>query len=352
MKPAEFRILDANANRAREALRLLEDYARFVLDDGLISGQIKDIRHALAAALQQLNIDDAILSRDTTGDVGTSIKTASEFDRHSLADVVVAAGKRLSEALRVLEEVAKTGAPAPAAAIEQLRYCGYTIEQTLVRAARQADRFGGVQLYVLLTAALCRQPWENTLEGLILGGAQCIQLREKELADAEFLRRARFFAGKCRAAGVISIINDRPDIAQLAAADGVHLGQTDLPCAEARKILGHQAIIGLSTENLDQARQAVRDGATYIGVGPMFPTSTKEKPRLAGPAYAAQAINAVGLPCVAIGGINPQNVDQLTAVGVRAVAICSAIISDADPAGRCREFANKLSARHAVLADQ
>jgi thiamine-phosphate pyrophosphorylase len=352
MKPAESRILDANANRAREALRVLEDYARFVLDDGTLSGQLKELRHGLAAALQQLHIDDALLARDTTADVGTAIKTTAEFNRHSLADVVTAAGKRLSEALRVLEEIAKTIDPAPAAAIEQLRYRGYTLEQTLVRIARQTDRFADVQLYVLLTASLCKHSWEHTLECLILGGAQCIQLRENDLPDAEFLRRARFFASKCRAAGVISIINDRTDIAQLAAADGVHLGQTDLPCTEARKLLGHHAIIGVSTENLDQARQAVRDGATYIGVGPMFPTSTKEKPRLAGPAYAAQAFQAVTVPCVAIGGITPHNVDQLIAVGVRTVAVCSAIIGDADPAVRCRDFANKLSASQGVLADQ
>ncbi len=337
------RILDANANRAREALRVLEDYARFVLDDAKISAELKTLRHDLAAALGQLNIEDAILARDTVADVGTAISTSAEFVRETLADVVIAAGKRLSEALRVLEEVAKAVNAAPAAAIEQIRYRGYTLEQTLARIVRQADRFANVQLYVLLTEALCRKPWEQTLDALLTGGAQCIQLREKELPDQEFLRRARMVAQRCRQAGVISIINDRPDIAQLAGADGVHLGQTDLPCAEARKLLGHGPIIGVSTENLIQARQAVHDGATYVGVGPMFPTNTKEKPRIAGPAYAADAVKSVSVPCVAIGGIMPENVGALTTVGVCCVAVCSAIIGAADPAVRCRDFLAKLT---------
>ena len=339
------RMLDANANRAREALRVLEDYARFALDNAAICGQLKSLRHELAAALGRLHIDDAVLARDTTGDVGTAISTAAEMARPGLAEVVIAAGKRLSEALRVLEEVGKTIDPVAAAALEQIRYRGYTLEQTLARVARQAGRFADVRLYVLLTEALCRQPWEQTLDALLAGGAQCVQLREKTLPDTEFLRRATIVAERCRQAGAISIINDRPDIAQLAGADGVHVGQTDLPCGAVRKVLGHEAMVGVSTEHLAQARAAVADGATYVGVGPMFATHTKDKPRIAGTAYAAEAIKSLSLPCVAIGGITPANVSDLTAVGVRCVAVCAAIIGDADPAGRCREFLAKMTDR-------
>jgi len=242
----------------------------------------------------------------------------------------------------VLEEIAKTVAAAPAAALEQIRYRGYTLEQTLMRIVRQAGRFEEVRLYVLLTAALCRQPWEKTLEAVLGAGVQAVQLREKGLPDWELLGRARLLVTACRQAGAISIINDRPDIAVLAGADGVHVGQEDLPCAAVRKMLGHEAVIGVSTENLAQARQAVAAGATYVGVGPMFPTATKDKPRLAGPAYAADAVGGLSVPCVAIGGITAQNVEQLTAVGVRSVAVCGAVIGDADPAARCREILGKL----------
>ncbi len=154
-------------------------------------------------------------------------------------------------------------------------------------------------------------------------------IAQKFLPDAELLRRAKILADKCRRAGALSIINDRPDIALLANADGIHLGQDDLPCIEARKILGPQKVIGISTENISQARQAIRDGATYLALGPMFPTTTKEKPRLAGPAYAAEAIRELPgeIPLIAIGGINAQNLQQLTTLGIRRACVCSAIIS-------------------------
>ena len=156
----------------------------------------------------------------------------------------------------------------------------------------QQNRFAGVHLYVLLTESLCAVSWEATLRGVLRGGAQCVQLREKFLPDAVLLERARTLVKHCRRHGAVSIINDRPDIALLSNADGIHLGQSDLPCAEARKLLGHNAIIGVSTENLTQARQALHDGASYIAVGPMFPTTTKIKPRIAGPAYAQGQITS------------------------------------------------------------
>lgn len=350
------RILDANANRAREALRVLEDYARLGLNDELLAGTLKHLRHGLAAALTDLNIQDALCARDTPGDVGTTIKTPTELQRTSLAAVVIAAGKRLSEALRVLEEIAKTTRPDAAAALERLRYQGYSLEQTLTRAAMQAGRFGKIRLYVLLTESLCRRPWEVTLDAILAGGSGsadgggngetlAIQLREKNLPDSELLRRARILVERCRARGAIPMINDRPDIAQLAGVGvGVHLGQTDLPCAEVRRLVGHDMIVGVSTENLDQAQEAVRQGATYIGVGPMFPTTTKDKPRIVGPAYAREAVAKLAVPCVAIGGITLQSLPQLLDAGVRCVAVCAAIISTDDPAAACQAFREKLDA--------
>jgi thiamine-phosphate pyrophosphorylase len=395
------RILDANANRAREALRVLEDYARFGLNDAATSGALKTVRHGLAQALQTLGIDDALCARDTPGDVGITIKTATELQRPDLAAVVIAAGKRLSEALRVLEEIGKTRDPAAAQTLERLRYTGYTLEQTLVRAALQSGVFrilpkpaagasggGGqagseIRLYVLLTEALCRRPWEDTLAAILDGGAQAVQLREKSLPDSELLRRAEILADRCARAGTVpaatpapgtgragsassaggdqaagggemegralAIINDRPDIALLAASArggrvGLHLGQSDLPCAKVRALVGHSMPIGVSTENLDQAQEAVRQGASYIGVGPMFPTSTKDKPRLAGPAYAKEALAQVPIPCVAIGGITLDNLDTLLEAGVRTIAVCAAIIAAPDPAAACQAFRKRLDA--------
>jgi len=122
------RILDANFNRAREALRVVEDYARFVLDDDALCGALKQLRHDLATATSRW-IDTALLTRDTPGDVGTATKTQTEFRREDTAAVVVAAGKRLGEALRTIEEYLKTVSPQDAAAVESVRYRFYDLEK-------------------------------------------------------------------------------------------------------------------------------------------------------------------------------------------------------------------------------
>jgi len=356
--PTLLRMLDANANRAREALRVMEDYTRFALNDQTLSTELKHIRHTLAATLTALHVDDAMLCRDTENDVGTTIKTDRELQRDSLASVVTAAGKRLSESLRVLEECAKTICPKSAAQLEQLRYRGYTLEKTLGAITAQNDlrrKFEQVRLYILLTDSLCHPSlggWENTLDQILKegchGSAQfadpclCIQLREKTLPDAELLRRAKILATKCRQHRALSIINDRPDIALLANADGIHLGQSDLPCQDARKLLGHNKIIGISTDSLPQATTALHAGATYIAAGPMFPTQTKQKPHIPGPQYAAEAQQKIPLPLVPIGGITPDNLHQLTQLGIPRVAICSAIISQQDPAAATRLSLEKL----------
>jgi thiamine-phosphate pyrophosphorylase len=338
------RILDASANRAREALRVLEDCARFARDDQPLTAALKNLRHDLQMALARLPMELALRSRDTPHDVGTTVKTDSEFHRPALREVLTANAKRLSEALRSLEECAKTLDPAAAAQLEQLRYRAYTLEQSLTAAVLTStadDRFTHVRLYVLLTESLCGpKSWEITLEDILEaapappGGISplCIQLREKQLSDGELLRRSIIVAQKCAEARALFLLNDRPDIALLAGAAGVHVGQHDLPCAGVRHILGPEAIVGVSTENLTQARRAVADGATYIAVGPMFHTTTKDKPRIAGPAYAAQAVKEIPRPLVAIGGITAANIHELTAVGIRTVAVSSAVLRSPHPA--------------------
>ncbi|HUO08843.1 MAG TPA: thiamine phosphate synthase [Phycisphaerae bacterium] len=350
---AALRMIDANANRVREALRVMEDYARFALNDQQLSAELKLLRHELAEVLAFPALAQSILWRDTESDVGKVNKTDAEMRRGSLGNVVIAAGKRLSESLRVLEECVKTISIAAAQRLEQMRYRGYVVEQTLARIAGNSGaraRFAQVRLYVLLTESLCHASmgWEKTLDAVLQAGAEnpgklCIQLREKNLPDGELLRRARILTVRCRQAGAVSIINDRPDIAILADADGIHVGQTDVPCAEARKLLGPEKIIGVSTEFLAQAQQGLRDGATYIAVGPMFATTTKEKKRIAGPAHAAEVRGALPeeVPMVAIGGITLENVGELRKAGC--VAVCSAIISDRDPAKVTSEFLARVS---------
>jgi thiamine-phosphate pyrophosphorylase len=344
MSPQVLRILDANANRAREALRVVEDYARFVLNDERLCAALKQVRHDLTEALQPL-VADAILCRDTPGDVGTTAaKPESELRREDLAHVVTAAGKRLGEALRTLEEYLKTIDPSRAARVESVRYRCYDLEQTIARTLRPAARaVAGVKLYVLITEKLCKTPWFDAAERAILGGADCLQLREKELEGGELLRRARRLVDLCREHDVTCIINDRVDVAVLSGAHGVHVGQTDLPATEVRKIIGRDKVVGVSTHNLDQARQAVRDGADYIGVGPVFVSGTKPREFLPGLDFARQVAHAnLPIPAIAIAGITASNVDEVRASGIRAVAVTAAVIGAADVRAAARDLKSKV----------
>jgi thiamine-phosphate pyrophosphorylase len=342
MNPQVLRLLDANCNRAREALRVIEDYARFVLNDQATCGELKQLRHAFADATGTF-VGEAILHRDTPGDVGTANKVESELRREDVNHVVTAAGKRLGEALRAIEEYLKTADPGAASRIESIRYRFYDIESRLAKTLRPAAcDFACVRLYVLITESICKRPWLEATEQAIVGGADCLQLREKNLDGAEFLNRARQFVELCRRHKVLSIINDRPDIAILSDADGVHVGQEDLPAREVRKLLGPDKIVGVSTHRIEHARQALLDGADYIGVGPIFPSETKPRDFLPGLAFARQVASEIRLPAVAIAGITLQNVDEVLATGLKAVAVTAAVVGCDDIANSARKLKDRL----------
>jgi len=336
---ALLRMLDANVNRAREALRVLEDYARFCLDDRELCAELKRLRHDLAAAWARY-LPQAIAHRDTAGDVGTAVKTPSEQTRANLDAVVIAAGRRLGEALRVVEEVLKTIDAPRALLVERARYRFYDLEKTILSTLGRGRRFADVHLYVLITEAVCRLHWLTVAREALLGGADALQLREKSLPDGELLQRAKQLRSLCRRHGALFIVNDRPDIALLCGADGVHVGQDDLPAAAVRKLIGPQMILGVSTHRIEHARQAVRDGADYIGAGPMFPSTTKQRESIPGPAYARRVVKTVRIPAVAIAGINEDNIEDVLATGIRAVAVTAAVAASDDPrraAGRLKK---------------
>ncbi len=344
--PDVLRIIDANANRAREAMRVMEEAARFVLDRSDLSEACKQLRHDLAAALA--GVHGLTENRDTPGDVGTRISTAGEASRASVADVAIAAGKRLSEALRAIEEYGKTlGEAAPAgfaSGIEQLRYRGYDLEQRLTLALG-AGRAVQWKLCVLLTESLCtRHPWRQVLEQALEGGADCIQVREKEMDAGPLLERVREVMAICTGRAAV-IVNDRPDVALAAGADGVHVGQTDLPLRAVRKVVGRQLLVGVSTADIEQARAAVEAGADYCGVGPMFATTTKQKDHIVGPAYLRKFIQRFpGMPHLAIAGIGAGNISELVEAGARGVAVSSAVCSAAQPGEVVRGLVKALSA--------
>jgi thiamine-phosphate pyrophosphorylase len=325
------RILDAAGNRAREGLRVVEDYCRFVLDDVVLSGELKRLRHDLAEALAELPAEDLLQARETRRDVGTELSTESEQQRYSLAEVLCANLKRLQEALRSLEEYAKVHSPPLGQKVEQLRYRSYTLERALVLGTAARQRLAEAHLYVLLSAEQCEGSLRWTIEEAAAGGAHLIQLREKGLPDRELLERARRVREWTRKAGLLFILNDRADVARLVEADGVHLGQDDLPVKEARRVLGPGGLVGVSTHTIEQVRQAVLDGASYIGVGPTFPSGTKEFGELAGLDFVRQATAQTSLPAFVIGGVNLNTIAQAVAAGARRVAVSQAIGKSSDP---------------------
>jgi thiamine-phosphate pyrophosphorylase len=184
---------------------------------------------------------------------------------------------------------------------------------------------------------------ENLAADLVAGGARLLQLRLKDASTRELLAAARAVRALTTRAGALLLINDRPDVALAAHADGVHLGQDDLPVAAARTVLGPDALIGVSTHDVEQARTAAADGADYVGVGPVFATSTKRgalPPR--GLALVRAVRTAVPLPLVAIGGITPETAAGVRAAGADAVAMIGALVRAADVAAAVRHALARL----------
>jgi len=331
------RMFDANVNRACEGLRTLEDLARFLLDDAELARRAKHARHVVRAAASAVGERGLVAWRDTPGDVGTSISTPHEAIRANAGVLAVAAGNRVAEALRSCEEAAKA-LGLDAQSFEAARYQAYEIQKRLVMAlgSGESPRW---PVCVLITAELCRLPWEEVAEAACRGGAGCLQLREKGLEDKALLARARRLVEIARPQGVAVIVNDRLDIALLSGAGGVHVGQGDLSVAEIRKVAGDRLHVGVSCSTLEQARQAARDGADYLGLGPMFDSGTKPKDSLSGPslieAVAADPL-AGKLPHVAISGITTRNIGGLVSNGCMGVAVCGAVCGAEDPEAATR----------------
>jgi thiamine-phosphate pyrophosphorylase len=287
-----------------------------------------------------------IRARAIEADVGRSIQADREYKRDDVASVATAAGKRATEALRALEENAKVVDANCALGFERMRYDVYAVERALAIRIDARRRFDDVGLYVLITESLCTHEWLTTARRAMEGGADCIQLREKSLADAELLDRARPLAAICRDAGAMFIVNDRPDIARLAGADGVHLGQDDMSVADARRVLLPSMIVGRSTHDIEQVRLAADESPDYIAVGPMFDTPTKPQSHIPGPKLVRDARAETSIPIVAIGGIDEQNVGAVVDAGANAVCVCSAVIARDNVASAAEALKRRIESRH------
>jgi len=336
------RILDAAANRASEGARIVEDYVRFGRDNSYLTQICKQWRHDLQSVLAELPNSERMAARETQRDVGTQITTAAEQCRTAVMDVVVASLNRVKQALRSLEEFSKIEFPQLASRVEQLRYAWYTVERAILVGADSEQRLAKAKLYVLIDGRANDDDFSAFATSLIAAGVHVLQLRDKSLNDRDLVRRGRILRKLTRGTDTLFIMNDRPDLAALTEADGVHVGQEELSVKDARTIVGTQALIGVSTHSVEQARQAVLDGANYIGVGPTFPSTTKQFSAFTGLELLRAVAAEIALPAFAIGGITFDNVAEVLATGIKRVAVSGVIAQAADTGRAVAEFAQRI----------
>lgn len=343
------RIVDANLNRATEAARILEEIARFLLDDSALSEKLKNIRHKISF-LQDENYTQSLLARDTENDVGVEIKNSTE--RLNLENIFKANIKRLQQALRVLAEY--SGANANNVLMyEKLRYESYTLEKIMWDKLKEnfnRIKLSEKKLYLVTNSDQfeSEDAFLDAIASSLEGGVDIVQLREKNMGANEILKLGKKIKLLCSQYGATFIVNDRIDIAAILEADGVHLGQDDLDVNSAREILGANAIVGVSTHAPEQALKAVEEGADYIGVGPVFATPTKQGRIPVGLEYVKWASENIQIPFFAIGGIDLKNVSQVLDAGAEKIAVVRAVMNAQNPVSAAQKFLDKLRSRVTV----
>jgi len=342
------RIIDANLNRLSEGLRFLEDLARLQLNDANLTQQLKTMRHELLRSDWAFN-QQLIQARNSASDVGIDIEVPGEEKQRELPAMVMANARRAQQSIRVLEELAKlpdTILRLDSGKFQQARFELYTIEQNLLSKLLRLDKTKHIAgLYVIIdTQALKGHTHLEAANQIISGGAKIIQLRDKLLSKKELLPIAYQLRKLCAEHNVLFIINDYLDIALAVDADGLHLGQNDLPIKVARQLLPIDKILGGSVTTVEQAITIESEGADYIAVGSVYPTKYKETATVVGLERLRQVRQAISLPLVAIGGINKDNAAAVMAAGANSVAVISAVLEAESPEEAARQIINRLEA--------
>lgn len=335
VQPALYRILDANLDRAREGLRVIEEWCRFALDDATLVEACKALRQEIA----HWHTSELRAARDTPDDVGTDLTHPDEATRSDVQQVLQANLCRIQEALRVLEEYGKVYHPEMGAACKQMRYRIYTLESTLMVYERH-QKLKDARLYLVTSPS---DTLFATVEAALQGGLTLVQYRDKESEDLVRLERAAKLCNLCHQYQALFIVNDRVDLALAVNADGVHLGQQDIPLSLARQLLGSQRIIGRSTKNPEEMQRAIQEGADYIGVGPVYETPTKAGRAAAGLDYVRYAVDHATIPWFAIGGIDLTNLAEVLAAGAERVAVVRAIMQAESPTSATQSFLDRLT---------
>jgi len=321
-----YRIIDANLNRVNEGLRCVEEYARFVLDDKVLTEKLKNIRHEISIFFDK-SYKNLILSRDTENDCGTDIENITE--KSNKKDVLRANLKRIEQALRVLSEYGNLN--------DKYRYEIYTIEKDIMEKIDKKTNLKQMLLrdknIYLITSSDNFESESDFIDKIALilkSGVKLVQYREKNRSAKEIIETGRKIRELCSIYDALFIVNDRIDVAKILDADGVHLGQDDIDIKEARKILDSDKIIGISTHKPQDAILAQQNGADYIGVGPVFKTSTKPNTDPVVLEYVDWVKKNISIPFYAIGSIDETNVFDAASKGASRIAVIRALMNSND----------------------
>ena len=343
------RIIDASLNRVSEGLRFLEEIARFLLNDTALTQQLKSMRHELIRGDWPFH-QRLLESRNSEGDVGANLEVPGEEKQRELPTTVMANARRVQESLRTLEELTKIpgiSTEMDSEKFKQARFSLYTIEKNLLAGLVRQDKTKRLHgLYVIIdTQALAGRSHVVVTAEVIRGGAKVIQLRDKTTAKKELISIGQELKNLCTEKDVLFIMNDDIAIALATDADGLHVGQGDLPVKVARKLLPMDKILGCSVTTLGQAEAAEADGADHLGVGSIYPTPTKETAKVVGLEILRQVRQKMSLPLVAIGGITRDNVAEVRAAGADSVAVISAVLSAKVPEEAAKQITDTFEAQ-------
>ena len=325
MKKDALRIIDANMNRAMEGIRVVEDTVRFIFNHKPLSLKLKNLRSDLKKISDDLPVTriELLNARKSAGDVGADLYSEGEAKRASTAQIITSNFKRSEEAVRSLEEYGKAFGGAFGRRFKAIRFRLYDLEKEIMAFTAKRDKLN-FDLYVITDPGSEYSP-EEIVKKAIAGGVRIVQFRDKMMSRGEYLKHSRKIREITKKAGVTFIVNDYVDVALACNADGVHLGEYDLPVSAVREIMGNDKIIGISAHDLLSAKKAERDGADYIGIGPIFATPSKSERMPIGTSVLRELKKKINIPIVAIGGINERNIKQILRTGIKRVAVISAV---------------------------
>ena len=322
-----YQIIDANLDRAREGLRVLEDWARFGLGEHDCVAKIKNYRQILG----KNHLEVYKQSRNKIQDQCKGLTHEEQIKRKTPQQIISSNAGRVQEALRVIEEFSRLHNHQLSKIASEIRYEIYTLEVDLLslcKCKKSVKLLKENDLYVITDQ---KENLLEIIENILIAGVKIIQYRFKTGPDKDNLQEAIKIKNLCKGYNSLFIINDRVDIALASNADGIHLGQDDLDVKTARKLLGYSKIIGKSANNETAISNALKDGCDYLGIGPVFHTSTKKDKKPLGIDKIKTLTKDLNIPWFAIGGITKNNILDLKNNGFKKVALVSQLMNSKDP---------------------